>query len=124
MSGLTIEHPPLFKAACEAAEAIERTASTLAAAVQHEMILEDLRAIEKTAAIQRLMQTTNPETQKVHSASSAEKVVELDAAYAELRGKQRTAAAATITARAAYEAQKRRADLALLLAQVAMETTS
>lgn len=47
-----------------------------------EMDREARRAIEKDAAIRRIMETNNPLTQKPHSASGAEKIVEADDQYA------------------------------------------
>lgn len=96
-----------------AIEAIEAAAERLANAVRMEMELEDQRPIVKSAAIQRLLQATNPETGKPHSASSAEKVVEADSQYDWHRQRQRMAVVETITARGAYEAAKRRADVAI-----------
>ena len=52
-----------------------------AKAVLDEMELLDQAGPEKDRAIQRLMGTPNPLTEKPHSASSAEKVVELDPGY-------------------------------------------
>lgn len=107
---------PDYTTAEQAIVAIETAAERLAAAVRDEMQLEDQRPIMKTLAIRRLMQSENPETQKPHSASSAEKVVEADAEYAAHRARQHEAVVETIKARAAYESAKRRADVAIDLA--------
>lgn len=100
----------------QAVEAIERAAERLALASRMEMALEDERPIVKSESIRRLMATENPETSKPHSASSAEKVVESDGEYAAFRRKQYAAVVETIKARGAFEAAKRRADIAIDLA--------
>lgn len=97
----------------QAIAAIEAAGERLAAACRQEMWLEDQRALVKALAIRRLMTTTNPDTEKPHSATSAEKVVETDAEYAAHRARQADAVVETIKARAAYEAAKRRADVAI-----------
>jgi uncharacterized protein YajQ (UPF0234 family) len=97
----------------QAIEAIEQAAERLALATKTEMELEDFRPILKSQAIRRLMATENPETGKPHSASSAEKVVEVDAEYAAHRRDQYNAVVETIRARGEYEAAKRRADVAI-----------
>lgn len=68
--------------------------------------LEDERPIQKSAAIRRLMQQENPETNKPHSASSAEKVVESDAEYLAHRTRQAEAEVAKHEAFGRYEAAK------------------
>jgi hypothetical protein len=65
-------------------EAIQRVREAGAAhtlAIAHEAALQREKPIRKHDAIGRLMQTTNDLTSKVHSCTSAEAVVELDAAY-------------------------------------------
>lgn len=47
-----------------------------------EMELEATRGLVKSEAIRRIMEQENPDTGKPHSASSAEKIVESDSAYA------------------------------------------
>lgn len=90
----------------------------LAEAKERELRLEDERPAHKMAAIARLMQGTNPLTGKAHSASSAEAVVETDAAYAAYRTAQREATVATIKARAYYEVCIARARMAFGYAEV------
>lgn len=97
----------------EAITALEQAAQDLADARGHEQGLEDERPLVKAAAIARMVGTENPLNGKPHSASSAEAVVEQDAAYAEHRRQQRNAVRATQLAWGQYEAAKRRADLAI-----------
>lgn len=78
--------------------------------------LEDERAKVKEAAILRLMQqpnplTSTPEKPKLHSASSAEAVVEQDAEYAAHRAKQRAAEVDKWAALAGFDAARLRARL-------------
>lgn len=73
-----------------------------------EMELEDMRPRVKRDAIQRLMGHDNPLTNKPHSASSAEAVVETDDIYSRHRAKQRDATVDTIIGRAAYDAARAR----------------
>lgn len=103
-----------------AIEAIEQAAERLAIATRTEMELEDQRPLMKTLAIRRLMGMENPETQKPHSASSAEKLVEADPEYSAHRARQAAAVVETIKARGAYEAQRRRADLAVAMSEVSI----
>lgn len=83
--------------------AVEVAADQWAKAKVEELRLEDDRAREKSHAVMRLIGTDNPETGKPHSASSAEKVVELDEEYAAHRALQREATYQTIVTRAQYE---------------------
>jgi hypothetical protein len=69
--------------------AVEAAATAYGHACAREMELEDERALLKAAAVRRLMQTTNELTNKPHSASSAEAVVEIDREYATHRAQQR-----------------------------------
>lgn len=85
---------------------ITDAAERLAQALRTVQELEDGRCIEKSGAIRRLMQTENPETNKQHSASSAEKVVETDAEYAAYRRRQADAEVEKQRAYGAYEAAK------------------
>lgn len=55
---------------------------TLRAATRYAETRGRFRALEKRAAILRLMSSDNPLTGKPHSASSAEAIVESDAEYA------------------------------------------
>lgn len=88
-------------------------AEVYAQAVVRIMELEDGRASEKSMAIRRLMQTTNDETGKQHSASSAEKIVELDSEYAAYRKQQRDAEVDRWRADGALFAAKQHARLAV-----------
>lgn len=88
----------------------------LAQAAARVQELEDARPMIKSAAIRRLMTTTNEETQKPHSASSAEKIVESDAEYFAHRQLQRDAEVEKHRAYAAYEAARLDARLAVDLA--------
>ena len=90
---------------------IEEAAERVGMAVDAVLDLEERRPLVKSQAIRRLMGTENPETQKAHSASSAEKVVELDADYAAHREQQRAAEVEKIRAWAALDAAKLRAQL-------------
>ncbi len=67
-----------------------------------EQSLEDRRPIVKHEAIGRLMAARGL------SATAAEKIVELDETYAELRVQQGAAVVSTILARAEYEASRAR----------------
>lgn len=101
--------------------AIEAAGSEYAEAVEHERRLEHYRPRKKAEAIARIMATENPETHKQHSASSAEKIVETDPDFWQLCQDQRAAAAATIRARARYEAARRTADLEVALVQASTQ---
>lgn len=87
-----------------AIDGIGRAARHLGHTTHVVLTLEDGRAMMKSAAIRRLMEIENPETKKVHSASSAEKVVELDEEYAAYRAKQADAEVSRIEAQGAYDA--------------------
>jgi hypothetical protein len=89
---------------------VETLAEAWGDAESYEQQLEDDRALEKQAAILRIMQTTNPLTSKPHSASSAEAVVEQDEQYRVYRQRQSAAVVAKFTARGVYEAAKLRAE--------------
>ncbi|HET8771591.1 MAG TPA: hypothetical protein VFM71_11465 [Gemmatimonadaceae bacterium] len=99
-------------------EAVSKAGDALANAVRHEMALEDGRCVVKVRAIQRIMQGENPLTGKMHSASSAEAVVETDAEYAQYRDEQRTATVMKIRAQVAYECAKTRARMAVSASEV------
>jgi len=92
---------------------IEDAAREMAIAQDRATRLEDERAPLKAAAIKRLMSQTNDLTGKLHSASSAEAVVELDAEYADYRGMQRDAEVERHRTIAAYEIAKLTARLAV-----------
>lgn len=84
---------------------IHKTAEKYAAAVKHEMELEDIRASIKMAAIKRIMDAgDNPLTGKPHSFSSAEVLVNTDKEYAAHLAQQREAAVARILAKAEHDA--------------------
>jgi len=63
--------------------AITAAGERLAQAMARESELHSLKGIRKSEAIVRLIGTENAETQKPHSASSAEKIVEADPTYAQ-----------------------------------------
>jgi hypothetical protein len=87
------------------ANKIEQAAVALAAAVTHEMELEDTRHIVKLNAIEHIMGSgDNKLTGKPHSFSSAEAMVNTDDVYAEHLKKLRDAARARIVAKGAYDA--------------------
>lgn len=92
---------------------IEDAAREMAIAQERVTRFEDERAPKKAEAIKRLMQQTNDLTGKLHSASSAEAVVELDAEYAEYRAMQRDAEVERHRTIAAYEIAKLTAQLAV-----------
>ena len=87
-----------------AAQAIITAGDELARATAHEMALEAGRAAEKAAAIRRIIDGgPNGLTQKPHSASSAEAIVETDEQYAAYLAQQRDAVIAKIQAQARYD---------------------
>lgn len=79
-------------------------AARYAEARTRELALEHDRAAVKRDAILRIMQLTNPLTNRPHSASSAEAVVETDAEYAAYLRDQRIAVMDVILAEAYYRA--------------------
>lgn len=84
---------------------IYETAEKYAAAVKHEMELEDNRITLKMETIDRIMKSgDNPMTAKPHSFSSAEALVNTDKEYSQYLAKQRDAVAERIMAKARYEA--------------------
>jgi hypothetical protein len=102
----------------EARAAIQRVtyaAQAYGEATTAESRLADGRCIAKRDAIKRLMQTTNEETSKQHSASSAEKVVETDAEYMAYRDSERAAVVETIVARGNFHVALLTADLEVAL---------
>ena len=87
-----------------AARAVITAGNVLAQATANEMALEAGRALEKAAAIRRLMDgEPNALTGRAHSVSSAEAIVEADAQYSAYLAQQREAVVAKITAQAAYD---------------------
>jgi hypothetical protein len=74
----------------------------LAQAVAREAELHSLKGVRKSEAICRLIGTENAETEKPHSASSAEKVVESDATYAWFLADCRNSVVLRIRAEADY----------------------
>jgi hypothetical protein len=75
------------------------------AAKQHEMALEDQRALVKSEAIARIMALPDPQKDgKLYSATAAEAIVMTDAVYALHRKDQGEAVAETIRCEAAYKA--------------------
>lgn len=104
--------------------AVNAAGERLAQAIRTIQELEDARPAEKPAAIRRIMQTTNEETQKAHSASSAEKVVETDAEYAAYRRRQADAEVEKHRAFASYETAKLTARLELEMLSIERRTES
>lgn len=102
----------LIQDAVVAIEQIEVAAGALAVACKVEMELEDKRPLVKADAVKRIMQRDGI------AATPAEKIVETDADYLALRRLQTLAVVETIRARGAYEASRRRADLAVALCEV------
>jgi hypothetical protein len=102
-------------AAREALRAIVTAGERMAQAHAAVQDLADGRAAEKSFAIRRLMSTTNEETGKPHSATSAEKVVEHDEEYRAYRRAERDAEVERLRSLAAFETAKRSADLELEL---------
>lgn len=94
----------------------EETAAKWRLCLEREMELESARPLVKSEAVRRIMETENPDTGKPHSATSAEKVVESDAEYAEFLRTLRGVVINKHEAAAATEAAKLRAKLALVLA--------
>lgn len=110
-----VDNPPSspWQRASDRIASIEDAAREMAIAQERVTRFEDERAPKKAEAIKRLMQQTNDLTGKLHSASSAEAVVELDAEYAEYRNMQREAEIDRHRTIAAYEAAKLTARLAI-----------
>lgn len=108
----------------ELIDTIEQRGEELADAVRAEQQLEDGRALAKSAAVRRIMQTLNEETGKAHSASSAEKIVESDEGYAAYRVAQANAVVEKQRAFARYEAAKLRARLAVSLTEAVVGGTA
>jgi hypothetical protein len=98
--------PPRPQTLDDAIAALHEAADELGRAKMDEQYLEDARAEVKVEAIKRLMQQTNPLTNRPHSASSAADVVELDDEYVEHRTKQRDAALYTYRCLAAFDAAR------------------
>ena len=98
-----------------AIEAVTIAAEAYGQARAAEASLEDARCIVKRDAIRRIMATTNEETTKQHSASSAEKIVETDATYVAFRERQREAVVATQLARGQFYAARCKAALLVAL---------
>lgn len=103
----------LERSSMDYAQQIVDAGDNLAFAVKEEMALEDNRHNVKMAAVTRIMQSgDNPLTNKPHSFSSAEALVNSDAEYAEYLGRIREAAARRIRARAQYDSAVASAHLA------------
>ena len=102
--------------------AIAVASENLGQAIKKEQELEDGRSIEKKAAIKRLMQETNDETLKPHSASSAEKIVETDYVYAQYRKVQSEHVLEVQRAWGAFHAAKLTAELEVALVQNGVPT--
>lgn len=105
-----IEKAPVVDPIEQAIANLEARGVAWGDAESYEQQLADDRALEKQAAILRIMQTTNPLTSKQHSASSADAVVEQDAEYRTYRQKQSDAVVKKFTAKGQFEAAKLRAE--------------
>lgn len=91
---------------------IEDRTRELADAVSAEQALEDARINVKLAAIERIMKAgDNPLTNKPHSFSSAEAMVNTDEQYQSYLEQQRNAVRQRILAKGAYDAAKAAARL-------------
>lgn len=97
--------------------AVEAAAQKLAEAVRAEMALHSARGVKKSEGICRLLGTNNPENDRPHSATSAEKVVESDQLYADHLAACRDSVVARIRAEAEYESAKLTAQLLVRLAE-------
>lgn len=86
----------------EALEHLEVMAKLYREAALQEAVAEAKRPLEKLAAITRIMEQPNPLTEKAHSYSSAEAMVEADKDYAHFLGTLRYFT---------YERRKAEADL-------------
>jgi hypothetical protein len=96
------------------ADNINAAAAALADAVRRESELEDNRISVKMAAVERIMRAgENPLTNKPHSFSSAEALVNTDTTYADYLGQCRDAAHARMIARGNYDAALATARLAV-----------
>lgn len=98
--------------------AVQAAAAKLGNAVSREQELHYMRGVMKSGAIVRLIGTPNAETQKEHSASSAEKVVESDGTYSEFLKSCRDSVVERIGAEAEYFVAQMNAQLAVKLATV------
>lgn len=96
-------------------EAYHTASTKYAECVADEMGLEDRRPLEKQRAVLKIMLETNPATNKPHSASSAEAVVETDPDYMQYRVFQRETVVEKNTAYAAMTAARLRAELGIAL---------
>jgi hypothetical protein len=108
-----------FQAAEERIDYIRRVGDNLSVAVRMVQELEDERPLVKSRCIAQMIGTPNPLGKEgaVHSASSAEKVVEEHPEYMDHRRKQANAEVQKIRAYAAYEAAKLSARLAVAAAE-------
>ena len=111
---------PNHAIAIAAIQTIETAGERLASAVAEVQRLEDERPLVKAEAIRDLIGTPNPNGKQgaVHSASSAEDVVEIHAKYWNHRVAQRDAEVEKHRAFAQYEAAKLLAKLAVDRASV------
>jgi hypothetical protein len=98
-----------------AIETYEVSGESFAALAGEEMDREAERPVVKDAAIRRLMQTTNDLTDKPHSASSAEKIVECDLEYASFLHASREIVVQKNHAFTRMQAAKLRAEMAIAL---------
>ena len=99
----------------DAIDTYEHAGALFADLAGEEMDREAQRPVEKDAAIRRLMQTTNELTEKPHSASSAEKIVETDTEYRAALKAQREVVVQKNHAFTRMQAAKLRAEMAIAL---------
>lgn len=101
--------------ALDAIETYQAEGQKYAELVALETRLEDERPILKQQAVLRVMEADNPLTNKPHSASSAEAVVESDAIYMEYRRRQRVVVLDKNTALTTLTAARLRAELGIAM---------
>jgi hypothetical protein len=94
----------------------ERATESLATAFAREHETQSLKGLRKAEAIGRIIGTTDPLTQRPHSASSAEKVVEQDPEYFAFLAECRAAIVDRIRREGDYQGCLLRAQLSIRLA--------
>lgn len=112
-----MNHQGQEQTALDAIEDYTKAGQIYAEAANEEARLEDRRAGQKQQAILRLIngEAVNPTTNKPHSASSAEAVVETDGEYAAYRKTQRDAVLLKNHNFTAMTAARLRAELAIAI---------
>lgn len=114
---------PVLRAEAEKVEGqimmYETARATYTEAVKREMQMQAEKPGKKATAIALLMTQENPLTKKLHSASSAEAVVEAEEGYAAWLLNFRTQVAVKMRAETECEAAKMRAHLQLAVLKIA-----